>query len=328
MPAMSAQYAMRRFLRASLAPRTKSRPSIGCAYGEHSLGPAIVCSISATSSAVRAIGPVTCSVSHTQSVGCVGTNPTDGRNPMTPQNAAGMRSDPPRSVPSASAIMPVASAAAPPPVDPPADFVVIPRISRASEYVVERVGAGRELRAVRLAENDRARLAKPADDERIFLRHVVCVDRRAERRAQPRDGRDVLDADGQPAERSRIVALLDPAIELRGIFERMRIQRDDGVERGVVLRDTLETGLDRFDDGHFPRRDPPPQLGCRQIGETHGVQSPTNATARQNAASPPLNFHGKHPRISRLFCSSGAAMSPPRFSMCMQSFGNSALCVS
>ena len=54
--------------------------------------------------------------------GCVGTSPTDGRNPMTPQKAAGMRSDPPRSVPSASAIMPVASAAAPPPVDPPADL--------------------------------------------------------------------------------------------------------------------------------------------------------------------------------------------------------------
>ena len=42
------------------------------------------------------------------------------------------------------------------------------------------------------------------------------------------------------------------------------------------------------------------------IGEIrHGFQSPVNATARQNAASPPLNFHGKQPRMSRLFCSSG-----------------------
>ena len=48
--------------------------------------------------------------------------PTDGRSPTTPQNDAGMRSEPPRSVPSASAIMPVASATAPPPVDPPALF--------------------------------------------------------------------------------------------------------------------------------------------------------------------------------------------------------------
>jgi hypothetical protein len=83
----------------------------------------MACSMSATSSAVRAIGPVTWSVSHSQSVGCVGTSPTDGRKPTTPQNDAGIRSEPPRSVPSASAIMPVASAAAPPPVDPPALFV-------------------------------------------------------------------------------------------------------------------------------------------------------------------------------------------------------------
>src|SRR6185503_11266596 len=55
-------------------------------------------------------------------MGCVGTRPTDGRSPTTPQNDAGMRSDPPRSVPSASAIIPLASAAAPPPVDPPALF--------------------------------------------------------------------------------------------------------------------------------------------------------------------------------------------------------------
>ncbi len=71
---------------------------------------------------MRAIGPLTCSVSHVQPFGAVGTRPTDGRRPATPQNDAGMRSDPPRSVPSASAIMPVARATAPPPVDPPALF--------------------------------------------------------------------------------------------------------------------------------------------------------------------------------------------------------------
>ena len=43
---------------------------------------------------------------------------------------------------------------------------------------------------------------------------------------------------------------------------------------------------------------------------------------------PPLNFHGKQPRMIRVFWISGAPMSPPRFSMCMQSFGNRALWVS
>ena len=212
---------------------------------------------------MRAIGPVTCSVSHTQSVGCVGTSPTDGRRPVMPQNAAGMRSEPPRSVPSASAIMPVASAAAPPPVDPPADFVgshgfrvrpntslnVFAPAANSGQFVLPRMIG--------------ARFAQPADDERILLRHVVCVNRRAERGPQARNGRDVLDPDRQPAQRSGILALLDPAIELHGVFERLRIQRDDGVQRGIELLHALEAGFDRLGDGHFSRRDSPAQLGRR-----------------------------------------------------------------
>jgi hypothetical protein len=40
--------------------------------------------------------------------------------PVTPQNAAGMRIEPPESVPSAASARPAASAAAEPPEDPPA----------------------------------------------------------------------------------------------------------------------------------------------------------------------------------------------------------------
>ncbi len=48
-----------------------------------------------------------------------GTTPGPGLRPTTPQQAAGIRIDPPPSEPSASAAMPDARAAAPPPVDPP-----------------------------------------------------------------------------------------------------------------------------------------------------------------------------------------------------------------
>ncbi len=37
------------------------------------------------------MGPVTCKVSHDQSVGHVGTRPSEGRRPTRPQKAAGMR---------------------------------------------------------------------------------------------------------------------------------------------------------------------------------------------------------------------------------------------
>ncbi len=214
------------------APRRRSRgPPRAARAASSSLGPATACSISATSSAVRAIGPVTCSVSQTQSVGCVGTRPTDGRRPTSPQNDAGMRSDPPRSVPSASAIIPLASAAAPPPVEPPALFDrshglrvrpntslnVLPPAANSGQLVLPRITAP--------AARSRC------DDERVLVRHVVGVDPRSERRAQSGHGRDVLDADGKTAQRAWIFAARQSPIEIARIVHRARIEGDDGVER-------------------------------------------------------------------------------------------------
>ena len=52
-----------------------------------------------------------------------GTRPGDGLKPTTLQKLAGLRSEPPRSVPSASGSMPHASATAAPPLLPPHVFV-------------------------------------------------------------------------------------------------------------------------------------------------------------------------------------------------------------
>jgi hypothetical protein len=70
---------------------------------------------------LRAIGPPTEVSSHALVVGQVGTRPTLGRSPTTLQKDAGLRSEPPMSLPSASGTMPLASAAAAPPLDPPAE---------------------------------------------------------------------------------------------------------------------------------------------------------------------------------------------------------------
>ena len=55
--------------------------------------------------------------------GHVGTRPGEGRSPTTLQKLAGLRSEPPISVPSASGSMPQARATAPPPLLPPHVFV-------------------------------------------------------------------------------------------------------------------------------------------------------------------------------------------------------------
>ncbi len=49
----------------------------------------------------------------------IGSTPQLGLSAQTPQKLAGWRSDPPMSEPISSGVMPVASAAAAPPDDPP-----------------------------------------------------------------------------------------------------------------------------------------------------------------------------------------------------------------
>ena len=94
------------------------------AIGERRSGPAIALSISATSATVRAMGPGTCRAHH----GVVGRprrHAADGagRRPTTLQKLAGLRSEPPMSLPSAIGTMPHASATAAPPLEPPHVFV-------------------------------------------------------------------------------------------------------------------------------------------------------------------------------------------------------------
>ena len=75
--------------------------------------------------------------------------------------------------------------------------------------------------------------------------------------------------------------------------------------------------------------DPTKQSPSEEIASPYRARNDivnyAQATALQNAASPPLNFHGKTPSVIRLLCSSFKPISPPRFSTCIQSCGNKAL---
>src|SRR5688572_18840278 len=85
--------------------------------GLRGCGPAIALRNSATSATDRAMGPATDSGDHDAE--SFATRPGDGRRPTTLQNAAGFRSDPPVSLPSAIGTMPHASATVAPPLLPP-----------------------------------------------------------------------------------------------------------------------------------------------------------------------------------------------------------------
>src|SRR3954466_15665803 len=96
----------------------------GSDSGSAGCSPLIASSSKARSSTLRAIGPCTPRVRSILATGVWATRPILGRMPTTPQKLAGLRSDPPISVPCASQAIPVASATAAPPEEPAAESEV------------------------------------------------------------------------------------------------------------------------------------------------------------------------------------------------------------
>src|ERR671918_115524 len=92
----------------------------GTDWGSRSSAPARTESSSAASATVRVSGPCTENPVQPFAAGQAGTRPIVGFSPTTPQQLAGILIDPARSVPSASGPRPAATAAAAPPLDPPA----------------------------------------------------------------------------------------------------------------------------------------------------------------------------------------------------------------
>ena len=95
---------------------------VGVGSERRSVGsaPTMTSSTAINSSTVRVSTPR--QVRSSQSTGCgppSGTRPSDGLKPGRPQAAAGMRIEPPPSEPVATGTIPVATATAEPPEDPP-----------------------------------------------------------------------------------------------------------------------------------------------------------------------------------------------------------------
>ncbi len=92
----------------------------GAVNGSPGSEPAMTSSMSAASRTVRAIGPWVMSPPRGFEFGAFETRPRDGLMPTTPQQLDGIRIEPPPSEPSAIGQRPAATAAADPPLEPPA----------------------------------------------------------------------------------------------------------------------------------------------------------------------------------------------------------------
>ena len=114
---------MRRLARRGARPSSQPGVGGGSAYQSRSSGAAITASIAAASATRCASGPPATRVANRPSIGWCGTRPVVGLMPYRPQKLAGMRMEPPPSLPNASVPTPAASAAAAPPLDPPEEWV-------------------------------------------------------------------------------------------------------------------------------------------------------------------------------------------------------------
>ena len=166
-----------------------------------------------------------------------------------PQQAAGRRMEPPPSVPSASGPWPVATAAAAPPDEPPAVRDEIPRVPRDAEQRAVGQGLVAELRRRRLADEDGAGLAQPADGHRVLGRHLVGEDQRAHRRPDALGEQQILDRERHAVERAEQVppAITAASARRAAVARLVRGHGDERVHRRLERLDPREHGVDHRD---------------------------------------------------------------------------------
>ena len=189
----------------------------GSAVGSPGTGPASSDSSSRTSAIDVASGP-NVDRSIQRGMGSRPITPFVGLRPASPQNAAGIRIEPPPSVAVAIAAMPAASAAPEPPLEPPGDQSVPHGFVVVAVQRVRREPRERELRLVRLADDDRAGGAQPARHEPVGRRRRRRPRTSANRTstAYPVDVLHVLHEQGQTGERTRVLARGDPGVDRAG----------------------------------------------------------------------------------------------------------------
>jgi hypothetical protein len=103
----------------SLRAASTNEPVSTARYRSVSWLPRIASYTRAASSTLRASGPTVPSDHHRCSIGAALTRPRWGLSPNSPQNADGIRIEPPPSPPRPIGTMPEATAAAVPPLEPP-----------------------------------------------------------------------------------------------------------------------------------------------------------------------------------------------------------------
>ena len=181
-----------------------------------------------------------------------------------PQHAAGIRIEPPPSVPRASGACPLATAAAAPPEEPPGvrarfhGFRVTPNSGLSVKGLWPNSGV------VVLPTSIGAGLAQPSHGHRVLGGHLVGEDERAHRRADAPGEHEVLHGERHAVERPQRVAPHHRGLGApRGVARLVRRHRDERVDGGLERLDAREHRVHHRDGRHL--------LGADQAGEGQRV---------------------------------------------------------
>ena len=147
--------------------------------------------------------------------------------------------------------------------------VEIERVARQPENAVGGVHVMRELRRVRLADQDGTCGPQPLDRDDVLLGDEMLVDLRPERRPQILRVQDVLDDEGDALERTRILAACQTPVARIRLRQRVRVYGADRIDRWVQ-RVELASETDRRPRGRYPPAGPRRRRSRRRT--SHGVR--------------------------------------------------------
>ena len=209
------------------------------------------------------------------------TRPRLGLSPTRPQHAAGMRSEPPPSLPWASGTMPAATAAAEPPEEPPGVRVGSHGLRVGPVWRGSVVGRIPNSGRLVTPTTTKPGLLEAAHEVGAVARPVAGEEARAEvHAASPAAGTLALIAIGTPAN-GRASPRLDLA---RGLERPLAVDLDERVERRVERLDALERRLDELARATAARsaratRARPPVRNIRSSDEAIAARSLCDADA-------------------------------------------------
>ena len=169
-----------------------------------------------------------------------------------PQRAAGMRIEPPVSLPVVMVHCPEAAAEPDPPLEAAADQVGIPGVVHVAVVGVLAGGAVGELVHIQLAQQDGPRRPEAGGDGAVLGGHEGVVDAGAGRGSDSARVEQILEADGNPVQRPAVAPGADVALGLARRREGLVGQEgDERVEYRLRSPDAGKMGFDNLDRRNF-----------------------------------------------------------------------------